>query len=68
MIGGCYVKVHQHGTGAAGGQSGSGARQRGLTTKLHLAVDALGMPVRLLATEGTVAHCTRAEALADRGI
>ena len=44
-------------------QSGGRSRQRGLTTKLHLAVDAHGMPVRMLATAGTVADCTRAEAL-----
>ena len=40
-----------------------GERQRGLTTKPHPAVDAHGMPVRLLAAAGTVADCTRAEAL-----
>ena len=40
-------------------------RQRRLTAKLHLAVDAHGMPVRTLATAGTVADCTRAEALLD---
>ena len=37
----------------------------GLTTKLHLAVYAHGMPVRMLATAGTVADCTQAEALLD---
>ena len=58
MIDGNYVKVHQHGTGRW-------ARQRGLTTKLYPAVDAHGMPVRLLATAGTAADCTRAEALLD---
>ena len=44
---------------------GRWARQRGLTTKLYPAVDAHGMPVRLLATAGTAADCTRAEALLD---
>ena len=47
------------------GQSGGGTRQRGLTAKLHLAVDAHGMPVRMLAMAGTVADCTQTEALLD---
>ena len=51
--------------------------KRGLNTKIHLAVDANGMPVRILITEGTRADCKEAvhliqglsaEALlADRG-
>ena len=36
------------------GQSGGGTRQRRLTAKLHLAVDAHGMPVRMRATAGGV--------------
>lgn len=43
-----------------GWQSGDGP---GLNTKLHLAVDAHGMPVRVLVTAGPVADCTRAGAL-----
>ena len=39
-----------------------GARQRGLTTKIHPTVDAHGMPVRLLVTAGTAADCTQAAA------
>ena len=52
-------------------------RQKGLNTKIHLAVDAHGMPVRIIVTEGTRADCKEAihlikgidaEALlADRG-
>ena len=34
--------------------------KRGLNTKLHLAVDANGMPVRVLVTEGTRADCKEA--------
>jgi len=34
--------------------------QRGLNTKLHLAVDAHGLPVRVLMTAGTTADCTQA--------
>ena len=37
----------------------------GLNTKIHLAVDANGMPVRILVTAGPVADCTKANALID---
>ena len=53
------------------------SHKRGLNTKLHLAVDAHGMPVRLIITQGTTADCTQAKhliagidaeyLLADRG-
>ena len=42
------------------GESGHGSYQRGLNTKLHLAVDAHGMPVRMIVTQGTTADCTQA--------
>ena len=42
-----------------------GTYKRGLNTKIHLAVDADGMPVRVLVTSGTVADCKRAVALID---
>ena len=41
-------------------KSGDGAYKRGLNTKLHLAVDSHGMPVRLIVTEGTTADSTQA--------
>ena len=41
------------------------AALRGPNTKLHLAVDAHGMPVNLRVTAGTVADCTQATALLD---
>ena len=34
--------------------------QKGLNTKLHLAVDSHGMPVRAIITEGTTADCSQA--------
>lgn len=34
--------------------------QKGLNTQIHLAVDANGMPVRILATEGTRTDCKEA--------
>ena len=42
------------------GQPGYGPYKRGLNTKIHLAVDAHGMPVRILVTEGTRADCKEA--------
>ena len=39
------------------------AAQEGLDTKLHLVVDAYGMPVRTIVTEGTVADCSQASTL-----
>ncbi len=37
----------------------------GLDTKLHLAVDAHGLPVRVVVTEGTTADCTQASLLIE---
>ena len=60
-----------------GRQSGHEPYKRGLNTKIHLAVDANGMPVRVLVTEGARADCKEAvhliqglsaqALLADRG-
>ena len=46
--------------GSEGWQSGYVQDKRGLNTKIHLAVDANGMPVRILVTEGTRANCKEA--------
>lgn len=46
-------------------QSGHETRKRGLGTKLHLAVDLHGMPVRAIITQGTIADCAQAIALID---
>ena len=48
------------GGGSEGWQSGYDQDKRGLNTKIHLAVDANGMPVRILVTEGTRADCKEA--------
>ena len=45
-------------------QSGHESHKR-LNTKLHLAVDAHGMPIRAIITEGTAADCTQASALIE---
>ena len=42
-----------------------GRSRGGLTTKIHVAVDALGNPLRLIATAGQVHDSTQAEALVD---
>ena len=65
MIDANHIKVHQHGTGVVGGNQAIGRTKGGLNTKLHLAVAAHGMPVWMVVTAGTVAACTRAEALID---
>ena len=51
--------------GGARRQSGDEPHKRGLNTKLHLAVDALGMPVRGIITHGTAADCTQASRLIE---
>nr|WP_236953195.1 IS5 family transposase [Methylomonas denitrificans] len=59
---------HQSSSARGGGtrrQPGHGAHKRGLNSKIHLAVDAHGMPVRVLVTAGTVADCTQASTLIE---
>ncbi len=48
-----------------GGNTGREPYKRGLNTKLHLAVDAHGMPVRFALTEGTTADCKQAVAVIE---
>ena len=52
-------------SGCARGQSGHESHQRGLNTKVHLAVDAHGMPLRVVVTEGVRADCAEADGLID---
>ncbi|WP_139838901.1 IS5 family transposase [Xenorhabdus vietnamensis] len=63
MIDASHIKVHPHATGAEGGNQDMGRTKGGFNTKIHLAVDAHGMPVRVLITSGTAADCSQAEAL-----
>jgi transposase len=51
--------------GRKGRKSGHEPHKRGLNTKIHLAVDAHGMPIRAIITAGTVADCTQAAGLID---
>lgn len=50
---------------SAGRQPGHGPYKRGLNTKIHLAVDARGLPLRVVVTEGPRADCAEAERLID---
>ncbi|MDR0444883.1 MAG: transposase [Puniceicoccales bacterium] len=43
-----------------GRQSGNGSHKRRLHTKLHVAVDKVGHPLKVMATEGTEPDCKRA--------
>ena len=44
-------------------QPGYGAYKRGLNSKIHMAVDAHGNPIRTFITSGTRADCSEAESL-----
>jgi len=46
-------------------QPGHEPHKRGLNTKIHLAVDAHGLPIRVLITQGTTADCTQAGRLIE---
>ena len=41
------------------------ANKRGLNTKIHLAVDARGVPVRCVVTDGVTADCAKADELIE---
>jgi hypothetical protein len=60
-----YVKLHQHGTGAKEGTSHkrSGEVKGGLTTKIHVVVDALGKLIRIKLTAGNVYDINPANAI-----
>lgn len=64
MIDARHCKVHPHAAGARGGNQDM-SRTKGLNTKIHLAVDTFGMPVRVVTTEGTRADCTQASTLIE---
>ena len=52
-------------SGRQGRKSGDEPYKRGLNTKIHLAVDAHGLPVRVLVTSGTTTDCTQASTLIE---
>ena len=46
-------------------KSGNRSHKRGLNTKIHLAVDARGVPVRCVVTDGVTADCAKADELIE---
>lgn len=64
FIDGTYTEAHQHSAGAAGVElQDIGNSRAGRTTKMHLAVDAYGLPVHFELTGGEVHDCTAAPEL-----
>ena len=59
MIDASHIRVHQHGMGAPGGTEDAGRTRGGINTKLHVAVDSHGMPIRFSLTAGNQADCTQ---------
>ena len=60
MVDATHCKVHLHAAGAVGGNQAMSRTKGGLNTKIHLAVDQHGLPVRAMITEGAVTDCTKA--------
>ena len=44
-------------------ESGDWPHKRGRNTKVHVAVDAFGMPIRAIATDGSTSDCKKATEL-----
>ena len=65
MIDASHAKIHPHAAGAKGGNEAIGLTKGGQNTKIPLAVDAHGMPVKVLISAGNVADCTQACDLID---
>jgi transposase len=65
MIDATIVKVHKAAAGARGGSKGQaiGRSRGGLTTKIHLKTDEVGVPIRCILTAGQKAECEQAENL-----
>lgn len=67
FLDGSYAKAHQHSAGAAGGtEEAVGKSRAGNTSKIHLAVDAYGLPIEFEITGGCINDCTAAPALIDK--
>ena len=59
MIDASYIKARPHVAGARGVNQAMDHTKRALNNQLHLAVDAHGIPMRLILTEGTLTDCTQ---------
>ena len=67
FIDGSVVKSHQHSSGAAhGGETAIGKSVAGNSTKIHLAVDAMGLPIDFIITGGEVHDSKEAQNLIDK--
>ncbi|WP_288410541.1 IS5 family transposase [uncultured Herbaspirillum sp.] len=67
LIDSTIVRAHQHSAGAfkKSGPQALGRSRGGLSTKLHLAVDSTGRPLRLIVTEGQVHDISCANELVE---
>jgi transposase len=67
MMDSTIIRAHQHSAGARRkhGPQAIGRSRGGLTTKLHLAIDSTGRPLRLIITEGQVADISCANDLIE---
>ncbi|WP_429448108.1 IS5 family transposase [Paraburkholderia sp. 40] len=67
LIDSTVVRAHQHSAGGLkkSGPQALGRSRGGLSTKLHLAVDSAGRPLRLIITEGQVADISCAAELVE---
>ena len=67
IIDSTIVRAHQHAVGAKGGLENQaiGRSRGGLTSKVHIAVDALGNPLRFILTPGQRHDITQAENLME---
>ena len=67
LIDSTIVRAHQHSAGASkkNGPQALGRSRGGLSTKLHLAIDSMGGPLRLIVTEGQVADISCAAQLVE---
>lgn len=67
FIDGSYAKAHQHSAGAVSvSDEAIGKSRAGNTSKIHLAVDACGLPIEFEITGGQVNDCTVAPELIAR--
>ena len=62
FIDGSYIKAHQHSAGAAGPVNQAvGASRAGKTSKIHMGVDAFGLPIKFEITGGQIHDSTAAD-------
>ena len=68
MIDSTAMRVHAHGANPSGGQAAQamGRSRSSLSTKIHLACDALGYPLGFILTAANVADCDQAQPLLRR--